>query len=72
MVIQKVKKLQKLISEVRKKTRQNRKKTKGVHRHALSPVHFLGFKNKEGFFGVFCYINKVHFVEALTMLTSAE
>ena len=30
MVIWKVKKLQKLISEVRKKTRQNRKKTKGV------------------------------------------
>jgi len=30
-----------------------------------------GFKN-EGFFGVFCYINKVHFVEALTMLTRAK
>ena len=30
MVIQKVKKLQKLINEVQKKTKQNRKKTKGA------------------------------------------
>jgi len=31
-----------------------------------------GLKNKEGCFGVFCYINKVHFVEAFAMLTSAK